>query len=98
MDAPDHVTDDASTARMVRQILAASWSEHTLASLPALASVADVRGRTFTNGKMEQVENFSARRLVRKRAELAGEIERTHEALKTAIADLTSLDATFWRA
>lgn len=32
--------------------------------------------------------------IVRKRAELAGDIERTHEALKRMIADLSSLDAT----
>jgi hypothetical protein len=32
--------------------------------------------------------------LVRKRAELAGDIEHAHEALKKMIADLESLDAT----
>ncbi len=32
--------------------------------------------------------------LIRKRAELAGEIERTHAAMKRMLADLDSLDAT----
>jgi hypothetical protein len=32
--------------------------------------------------------------LVKRRAELAGEIERTHEALRTMVRDLESLDAT----
>lgn len=32
--------------------------------------------------------------LVKRRAELAGEIERTHESLKNLLADLENLDAT----
>lgn len=32
--------------------------------------------------------------LVKRRAELAGEIERTHEALRKMVADLETLDAT----
>jgi hypothetical protein len=38
--------------------------------------------------------DLAAAALIRKRAELAGEIERMHEALKRMIADLGSLDAT----
>jgi hypothetical protein len=32
--------------------------------------------------------------LVKRRAELAGDIERTHEALRKMVLDLESLDAT----
>jgi hypothetical protein len=37
---------------------------------------------------------FVVSRLVKRRADLAGEIERTHEALRKMLLDLENLDAT----
>jgi hypothetical protein len=37
---------------------------------------------------------FVVNGLVKRRAELAGEIERTHESLRKMLTDLESLDAT----
>jgi hypothetical protein len=40
------------------------------------------------------VNEFVLNGLVKRRAELAGDIERTHEALRKMVLDLESLDAT----
>jgi hypothetical protein len=40
------------------------------------------------------MNEFVLNGLVKRRAELAGEIERTHEALRKMVLDFESLDAT----
>ena len=40
------------------------------------------------------MNEFVLNGLVKRRAELAGDIERTHEALRKMVLDLESLDAT----
>ena len=40
-------------------------------------------------------DTYAVAALARKRAELAGDIERTHEKLRKMVADLGSLDSTF---
>jgi hypothetical protein len=45
-------------------------------------------------GLVRPVNAFVVSGLVKRRAELAGEIERTHEALRKMVLDLENLDAT----
>lgn len=56
--------------------------------LPASLPFAQVPAREVT------VNEFVLNGLVKRRAQLAGDIENTHEALRKMVLDLESLDAT----